>query len=135
MLASLLGEWIEHQREASGEQSDPAPGASGMGRLLFERRRKDAFWLGLVAAVPCGLIGTFVLFDGKAVAVGVGMLAAAAAALVSGVVFDRQRFRCYELGLARRRIRDEVRLLYDEIAEFTYSAVPTFYKGAISGPA
>ena len=37
------------------------------------------------------------------------------------------------MGLSRRRGRDEVRLLYDEIAEFTYSATRMFYKGAYTG--
>ena len=49
------------------------------------------------------------------------------------MVFGRYRFRCYELGLTRRRGRDEIRLLYDEITEFTYSATRMFYKGAYTG--
>jgi hypothetical protein len=104
-----------------------------MGRLLFERRRKNAFWLGLVLAVPCGAIGTALLFDRDAAPVGVALLAVALGSLVSGAVFQRRRFRCYELGLTRRRIRDEVALRFDEITEFTYSATPTFYKGAYVG--
>ena len=65
--------------------------------------------------------------------VGVVLLAAAVASLLLGVVFGRYRFRCYESGLTRRRGRDELRLLYDEITEFTYSATRMFYKGAYTG--
>ena len=37
------------------------------------------------------------------------------------------------MGLTRRRGRNEFRLLYDEIAEFTYAATRMFYKGAYTG--
>ena len=133
VLASLLSEWIEHQREASGGQSEAAPGASGMGRLLFERRRNEGFWLGFVVAVVGGALGAVLLFDRDAMPLGVLLLAAAVVSLLLGVAFGRYLFRCYELGLTRRRGRDEVRLLYDEITEFTYSATRMFYKGAYTG--
>ena len=134
VLASLLTEWIEHQREASGGQPEAIPGASGMGRLLFERRRNEGFWLGIVAAAVSGATGAAMLFDRNALPfVGVVLLLAAVASLLLGLLFGRYRFRCNELGLTRRRGRDEVRLLYDEIAEFTYAATRMFYKGAIRG--
>ena len=104
-----------------------------MGRLLFERRRNEGFWLGIVVAVIGGVAGAALLFERDTMALGVVLLAAAVASLLLGLVFGRYRFRCYELGLTRRRGRDELRLLYDEIAEFTYSATRMFYKGAYTG--
>ena len=133
VLASLLSEWIDHQREASGGQPEATTGGSGMGRLLFERRRNEGLWLGIVLAVAGGVAGAVMLFDHKAIPVGVLLLVAAVASLLLGIVFGHYCFRCYESGLTRRRGRDELRLLYDEIAEFTYAATRMFYKGAYTG--
>jgi len=133
VLASLLSEWIEHQREASGGQPEATSGASGMGRLLFERRRNEGIWIGLVLAVIGGVVGAVLLFERDTKPVGVVLLAAAVASLLLGLTFGRYLFRCYELGLTRRRGRGELRLLYNEITEFTYSATRMFYKGAYTG--
>ncbi|MGA2256699.1 MAG: hypothetical protein ABSG53_18785 [Thermoguttaceae bacterium] len=133
VLASLLSQWVEHQCEASGGKPEATSGVSGMGRLLFERRRNEGFWLGIVVSVIGGVAGAAMLFDRHAKPGGVALLVAAAALLLLGVVFGRYRFRCYESGLTRRRGRNELRLLYDEIAEFTYTATRMFYKGAYTG--
>ena len=133
VLASLLTEWVDHQRGTSGGRPEPTPGASGMGRLLFERRRNEGFWLGLGLAIVAIGLGAALLFDRDTLLVGVLLLAAAAPSLLLGMIFGRYRFRCYELGLTRRRGRDEVRLLYDEITEFTYLATRMFYKGSYIG--
>ncbi len=128
VLAALLTEWIEHQREGghrvpvAGGSSEATAGASGMGRLLFERCRSDGSWLGVGLAVGGGVAGVVLLFGRHPHVLAIILLAAAAASLVLGMAFGRYRFRCYELGLTRRRGRDEFRLLYDEIMEFTYSA-------------
>ena len=71
VLAALLSEWIEHQREASGGQPAATSGASGMGRLLFERRRNEGFWLGIVVAVIGGVAGAVLLFDRDTMPLGV----------------------------------------------------------------
>ena len=133
VLLSLTSEWIEHQREGAGGQSEAASGGSGMGRLLFERRRNDGFWLGLLFAVLGGAAGAILLCDRDTVPLGMALLAAAAASLILGAIFGRCLFRCYELGLTRRRGRGEFRLLYQEIAEFTYNATRMFYKGVYTG--
>ena len=124
ILASLLSEWIDHRREASDGQPDATtnPVPAGMGRLLFERRRNDGFWLGVVLSVLGGGFGAVLLFDRETMPLGVILLLAAATALALGVFLGRFRFRCYESGLTRRRGRNEFRLMYDEIAEFTYTA-------------
>ncbi len=135
VLAALLSEWVEHQREGSGGPgpSEAASGASGMGRLLFERRRNEGLWLGILLAVGGSVAGAVMLFGRHPHALGVLLLAAAVASLLLGVAFGRYCFRCHELGLIRRRGRNEFRLLYDEITEFTYSATRMFYKGAYTG--
>jgi len=133
VLASLLSEWIDHQRQAAGGLPAAASGASGMGRLLFERRRNEGFWMGFVLAIIGGAAGAAMLFDRDAMPVGVVLIVAAAASLLLGVFFGRYLFRCYESGLTRRRGRDELRLPYDEITEFTYVATRMFYKGTYIG--
>jgi len=133
VLASLLSQWIEHQRETSAAAPKAVSGGSEMGRLLFERHRNEGFWLGIVSGVICGAIGAGMLFDRKAVWLGVVLLVAAAAAALLGVVYGRCCFHCYELGLTRRRGRKVFRLLYEEIEAFTYAATPMFYKGAYAG--
>ena len=133
MLAALLNEWTEHQREASVGQPATVSGASGMGRLLFQRRRYDGLWMSVMFAAIFGGAGAAMLFDRTVMPLGAVLLAAAAASLLVGMFFGRYLFRCYELGLTRRRGRDEIRLLYDEITEFTYAATRMFYKGSYIG--
>jgi hypothetical protein len=104
-----------------------------MGRLLFERRRDEGFWAGFVVAVIGGVAGAILLFHRHTMPLAVILLAAAVASLLLGALYGRYLFRCYELGLTRRRGRDEFRLRYEDITEFTYSATPMFYKGAYTG--
>ncbi len=133
VLASLLSQWIDHQREACGGQPAATSGASGMGRLLFERRTNDGLWVGALFAAFGAVTGTVILFDRDLMPLGVAILIAAVVSLLLGIFFGRHCFRCYELGLTRRRGRDEFRLRYDEITEFTYVATRMFYKGTYIG--
>jgi uncharacterized membrane protein HdeD (DUF308 family) len=133
VLASLLTQWIEHQREASGGDSSEALDSSGMGRLLFERRRYDGLWMAFICSIVIGAAGMVLLFDRNATRLGAVLVGAAVVSLLLGVVFGRYRFRCFERGLSRRRNRDEFRLRYDEIREFTYAATRMFYKGTYVG--
>ena len=105
-----------------------------MGRLLFERRRYEGFWVASGLAVVGGSAGAVLLADrGDAAPLGVVLLAAAVVSLLLGMVCGRYRFRCHELGLVRRRAGREIRLRYDEITELTYSAKRIFYKGSYVG--
>ena len=68
-----------------------------MGRLLFERRRNEGFWLGPV--LPSSAAGRRGLaLRSRRGAFGLLLLPAAVASLALGVVFGRCRFRCYEWG-------------------------------------
>ncbi len=133
VLAALVNEWIEHQRGASGGEPAAASGASGMGRLLFQRQRDGGLWLGVIFAVIGAVAGGISLLNGDPKPFGVALLITALAALGLGIFFGRYLFRCYELGLTRRRGRNEFRLLYDEIKEFTFAATRMFYKGSYIG--
>ncbi len=133
VLAALLNEWVDHQCGASRNQPEPSPGASGMGRLLFERRRNEGFWLGIVVAGIGGAAGAAMLFDRNMMSLGVVLLVVAAVSLPLTVLFGRYLFRCYELGLTSARGHDKRRLLYDEITEFTYGAKRTFDKVGYAG--
>jgi hypothetical protein len=133
VLGSLMTEWIEHQRGASKGPSEAAPGASGLGRLLFERRLRAGFTLAAIFSVLGGVAGAIALVNRETRPLGIVLLAGAAVLFLLGMVFGRALFRCYELGLVRRGARRELRLLYDEITEFTYGATRTFHNGAYAG--
>jgi hypothetical protein len=130
VLAALMSEWIEHQRECSSGPPEATPGASGMGRLLFERRLNDPFITIVRYVLHFGLMGTIVLLVGHHVA---PLCVVLLAEFLLHWLYGRHSFRCYELGLVRRRGRSEFRLLYDEITEFTFSATPSYYRGAYIG--
>ena len=108
VLTALLSEWVEHQRETgqhglmAGGQSESAAGASGMGRLLFERGRNEGFQRGIVVAGIAGAAGVTMLFNRDFMPVGVFLLVIASASLLLGLFFGRYLFRCYELGLSSR---------------------------------
>jgi hypothetical protein len=127
-----LSEGIEKKHEGSSGQTERIAGTTGMGRLLFERSRNENFLLGLVVSGIFGVLGTAMLADRTMKGAAVGPLAVALAVLFLGWVFGRDRFRCYERGLSRRRAR-EFSLLYDEISELTYSATRVFVNGSYSG--
>ena len=84
VLAALMSEWIEHQRQGCGGLPEPAQGASGMGRLLFERRRNEGFRLGILFAGIGGVAGAVFLCDRDTMPIGAVLLAAAVASLLVG---------------------------------------------------
>ena len=129
VLALLLTEWIEHQREASAGQPEQTPGSSGLGRLLFERRMIDSSLNNVRFALHLGLAGSVILLFGHHFA---PVCAIALAETALNVIFGRCFLRCYEFGLSRRRRGNEFRLSYNEITEMTYAASPVEFFGAIS---
>jgi hypothetical protein len=133
VLTALLFEWIEHRQATAGGQDEVFAGSTGMGRLLFERRRREVFVVTLVIALVAGLIGAGLFFSDEVEVVGILLLAAAGVALIVGWLVGRIAFRCYERGLARGNGGGEVRLSFEEIDELTYSAKRMFYKGSYVG--
>jgi hypothetical protein len=127
VLALLLDDWIRHQREQSGSQAEAGPGASRIGRLLFERRSIGTFAHSMVAGIHLVAIAATLRF-GHHLAVVFGLTFALFEAL-----FLRFRLGFYESGLVRRWLRREIRLKYDEITEFTYAATPRYHFGSYVG--
>ena len=132
VLASLLSEWVEHQRAASGGQPEalrrighgPAAVRAAQERRLLDghrrcrhrrrsrggdalRSRHDALGPVLLAVPP---------------------------SLLLGALFGRCWFGFYEWGICNAAPRRMPRR-YDEITEFTYSATRMFYKGTYMGHA
>ena len=128
-----MGEWIEHQRGASESPPEAVRGASGLGRLLFERRAKAGFTLAAIFAVLGVVLGAAALVNRETRPLGIALLTGATVLFVLGVAFGSALLRCYEQGLVRRWARRELRLRYDEITEFTYGATRTFHNGAYAG--
>jgi hypothetical protein len=96
------------------EESDKA--AEGLGRLLFERRQsKVGGLLLMILSIPLCLVGVGVLLFkyGKA--------------MMGGY------FRCHERGVSQRDWRGEKRLLYTDVASFTYGATRMYVNGAYVG--
>jgi hypothetical protein len=120
VLSSLLADWIDHQRQAAGGRPAEDRGASGLGRVLFERRSRDPFTMYLGGAVHLAVMGGVWLFGHHLLLV----LAIPLALGVFEVVFGHFRFRCFESGLGRRWKGSEFLLPFDEITEFTYVEKP-----------
>jgi hypothetical protein len=116
VLASLLGDWIEHQRAASDGQPGASPSASGLGRLLFERRSIGGLPKYFTYPVHAAMLAVAIVFGHHLVypvAVAVGIFER---------VFGHFRMRCYESGVGRRWGPGEFCLRFDEISEFTCAA-------------
>jgi len=106
VVARRLAERDE-QAEAQGEN---------LGRVLFERRRSKVLsWVVIVigALLSIGIVGIPIIL------LGLSML--------------RGYFRCHERGVSQRRGRKERRLLYTQVATFTYSATRMYVNGIYAG--
>lgn len=100
--------------ERPPEETDEAP--EGLGRLLFERRQSKAGGVLLILlGIPLSLVGIGVLLILR----GKGMLGGF--------------FRCHERGVRQRDWRGEKRLLYTDVAGFTYSGTRMYVNGAYVG--
>ncbi len=132
ILGILLSEWVEH-RQKEPDAVDAPVAKNGMGRLLFERRRNEAFALGVLFGLIGIVAGVVLAFQRQTQVAGIIAIAAACIVLALGLLFGRYVFRCYERGLMRRRGRREVRMAYADVVEFNYGATRMFYNGAYTG--
>ena len=100
VLALLLDDWARQRRE-DGEIVDADPGATGLGRLLFERRSIDQFTHNLIAGIHM-----FAFL--ASIFIGHHFRLAMVFGLAFGMfesAFGRFRIYYYELGVVPARMR------------------------------
>ncbi len=132
MNALLLERLVREKRGEALGQVEGTP--STLGRVLFERKIPagwSLFWgfcavLGLLAAV-----GTLVGSGESAVAAVVAGVSAVPLLLALWV--HRWRFRCHQFGVSQRGLLSEGRLMYRDMASFTYQTTRMFYNGVYTG--
>lgn len=110
-IMDLVGRRMaEHQAEEARVE------ANSLGRVLFERRSSKAIgWLCVVIGAPlCPLL------------VGIPIV-------LLGLSLVRSYFRCHERGVSQHGLRKARRLLYSEVASFTYSATRMYVNGVYAG--
>lgn len=94
------------------EEVQPPPGS--LGRVLFERRQSKTVGWVLVVAGTLSIVLAIPL-------------------VLWGIYLIRGYFRCHERGVSQRGLRKEKRLLYTEVATFTYSATRMYVNGVYAG--
>ncbi len=105
---------LAHKRLTAQPQEEAQPPEGSLGRVLFERRRSKVVGWALVVM--------------GALLIGIGL-----PFIVWGVYLLRGYFRCHERGVSQRGLGQEKRLLYNEVAVFTYSATRLYVNGVYSG--
>lgn len=91
-------------------------GSGALGRILFERRSSR------VAAWVLAVLGIATVW------LGIGLLL-----LLISVWLFRKTFRCHRHGVYQRGLAKEKRLLYRDVASFTYSATRQYVNGVYTG--
>ncbi len=128
VLARVLGRRI-------GERPARAPSSGGLGRLLFEHRTsRTTVVLALAVALAVGIPGALMLPAGGSaagigaafLALGVGILAAAAAA-------GWYRVRFHANAVIRRTLLGSRSLAFAEVEGIAYRAVATYAQGVYTG--
>ena len=115
-MMSLVQQMRERLEQQEKQESEARAG--DLGRVLFERRQSKVLgYLLMVVAIPLCLV-----------LVGIPLFF-----LARGLI--RGYFRCHECGVSRRFAGAETRLLYTQVAVFTYSATRMYYNGAYTGTA
>lgn len=131
MNALLLERLVREKRgEALGQEEGP-PGS--LGRVRFERTTPlgwTIFWgiatvLAWVAAMVWLATGEW---EPAAVAAGLSLVP-----LLLTIWLSRWRFRCHEFGVSLRGLVSEARLMYRDMASFTYQTTRMFYNGVYTG--
>jgi hypothetical protein len=110
--------------------------ASGLGRILFERRSGWATVVGVSLIGIAGVVAGFVLLfmDGIVLPiVGAVLLLLSPLAWAAAYGCSKGRFRVHERGVYQKNLRGENRLMYPEVASFSYSTTRNFHNGAYVG--
>jgi hypothetical protein len=133
LLPALLLPRIAAQQDDRSESS-----ASGLGRVLFQRKPNAGVVYGLLlAAIACLATGPtlFVTMpraeDGTIwmlVLVAVGLIL-----LISGLWLAFQAFRCHERGVWQQNLLGQKLLRYEDVGSFTYQAMDHYHNGIYTG--
>ena len=136
LLPILIGPRMKNREERPEETS-----ASGLGRILFEKK-PAATWpplcvltgvvaiiigIGLVIAYAQEPLETPLLF------VGIGLMPVGIGCFVGAVAMKKMNFRCHERGVYKASLFGDNMLAYKDVATFTYSAVRHYHNGAYVG--
>lgn len=129
LLFLLLSPKLAERQPADGEP------ASGLGRVLFERKPPMSEVITLAALSLGGLIGGAVLaVVGEEVAWAGWVLMVAGVGLAIGTWSSLvANFRCHEYGVFQTKLTGTKQLRYDEVASFSYHAVRQYVNGVYSG--
>jgi hypothetical protein len=135
VLPALLAPHIEAQ---DGRAAAGAAGASGLGRILFQRRPSNGVVLGfLVAGVFLLLIGAVLLVPGMAQMAALlwalALLLLGMLAIPLGIWMRSQNFRVHERGVWQSNLFGQKVLRYEDVGTFKYQAMDHYHNGAYVG--
>lgn len=127
---------LMQSRLKEDEQSSEPP-KEGLGRILFQRKSKPITIVILIAlAVILPLVGLgFVLFPTQTEMFVAGMIMILAGPLLGLAAYScwKSNFRCHEWGVYQSGMTGEKRLMYNEVASFSYAATRHYHNGAYTG--
>lgn len=119
------------------EDEQTQPPAGGLGRILFQRKPKP-ITIGLLAVLAVVLpivgIGLIVFATETAMwVVGAGLVIAGPLCGIGSYACLKSNFRCHEWGVFQAGMTGEKRLMYSEVASFSYAATRHYHNGVYTG--
>ena len=127
---------LVQSRLKDDEQSDQPP-TNGLGRILFQRRSSRATVLVLAALAPIvPLIGIALAWNATDTTMFIaGIIAIVAGPLLAFASYSCavSNFRCHEWGVYQKALSGEKRLMYADVASFSYGATRHYHNGAYTG--
>jgi hypothetical protein len=131
LLRRLIQSRLKENEQANQHPQD------GLGRILFQRKAKPITIIVLVVlAVILPLVGiAFVLFPTETAMFVAGVIMILAGPLLGLAAYScsKSNFRCHEWGVYQAGMTGEKRLMYTEVASFSYSATRHYHNGAYTG--
>jgi hypothetical protein len=136
LLPALIGPRMKSPEERPEETS-----ATGLGRILFEKKPSAAWQpvfvvagvvaivvgIGLVIACATQPLETPLLF------IGLGLVPVGIGCFFGAVALKHTSFRCHERGVYKASLFGDKMLAFKDVASFTYTAVRHYHNGAYVG--
>lgn len=131
--ARLLQSLLEMRLRPADKTAMPVDGS--LGRVLFQRRMKRSDLMILKAVAVLSLtVGAGLLFARAPVARGaLFALPIGVAVALFAFACSKSQFRAHVSGVFKASLWGSRRLLYDDVAAFTYSAMKMYHHGAYTG--